>query len=42
MLIEGASEVKLFGETIAVKAQIHNLEGFSGHADMNGLLDWAG
>lgn len=42
MLIEGASEVKLFGETIAVKAQIHNLEGFSGHADMNGLLDWVG
>lgn len=40
MLIEGAKEVKLFGETISVKAQIHNLEGFSGHADKNGLLDW--
>ena len=40
MLIEGAKEVKLFGETIMVSAQIHNLEGFSGHADRDGLLDW--
>ena len=23
-----------------VNAKIHNLEGFSGHADMNGLLGW--
>lgn len=41
-LIEGAKEVKLFGETIMVAAEIHNLEGFSGHADQNGLLDWLG
>ena len=40
MLIEGAKEVKLFGETISVKAEIHNLEGFSGHADRKGLMDW--
>ncbi|MBQ1399441.1 MAG: MBL fold metallo-hydrolase [Lachnospiraceae bacterium] len=39
-LIEGAREVKLFGDTIAVKAQIHNLEGFSGHADRDGLYAW--
>lgn len=39
-LIEGASEITLFGEKIKVNAKIHNLEGFSGHADMNGLLDW--
>ena len=41
-LIDGAKEVKLFGETIMVAAEIHNLEGFSGHADQNGLLDWLG
>ena len=41
-LIEGAKEVKLFGETVMVAAEIHNLEGFSGHADQNGLLDWLG
>lgn len=40
MLIEGAKEVKLFGETISVKAEIHNLEGFSGHADQKRLMDW--
>ena len=39
-LVEGAKEVTLFGETIEVKAQIHNLEGFSGHADKDGLLAW--
>ncbi len=39
-LLDGADEVKLFGETIAVKAQIHNLEGFSGHADRDVLFSW--
>ena len=39
-LIEGAEEITLFGEKIQVNAKIHNLEGFSGHADMNGLLTW--
>ncbi|MBR5517020.1 MAG: MBL fold metallo-hydrolase [Firmicutes bacterium] len=41
-LIEGATEIKLFGEKVVVNAQIHNLEGFSGHADQKGLLDWLG
>jgi len=41
-LIDGVKEVKLFGETVMVAAEIHNLEGFSGHADQNGLLDWLG
>ena len=39
-LIEGIEYVKLFGETIEVKSEITRLEGISGHADMNGLLDW--
>lgn len=39
-LIEGTETVKLFGETINVAAEIHNLEGFSGHADKDGLLNW--
>ena len=42
LLVEGAKEVKLFGEPIMVGAEIHNLEGFSGHADQKGLLDWLG
>lgn len=39
-LIEGAEAVKLFGENITVNAKIETLKGISGHADMNGLLDW--
>ena len=39
-LIEGADEVKLFGENVEVNATIKSLKGISGHADMNGLLDW--
>lgn len=39
-LIEGAECVKLFGENITVNAHIETMKGISGHADMNGLLDW--
>ncbi|NLE26253.1 MAG: MBL fold metallo-hydrolase, partial [Clostridiaceae bacterium] len=36
----GDKRVSIFGEKINVEAEIHNLEGFSGHADKNGLLEW--
>ncbi len=39
-ILDGVQEVKLFGEPIQIKAQIHKLSGMSGHADKNGLLDW--
>lgn len=39
-LVEGADCVKLFGENIEVNAHIEILQGISGHADMNGLLNW--
>jgi metallo-beta-lactamase family protein len=39
-IVEGAEEVKLFGETIQVRAHIMKLEGMSGHADKNGLISW--
>jgi metallo-beta-lactamase family protein len=39
-LVEGATEVKIFGEYVAVKAQVSHLEGFSGHADANELMLW--
>ena len=39
-LVEGIKMVTLFGEEIQVNAEIHNLEGFSGHADQNGLFAW--
>ena len=40
-LLEGAKEVKLFGEPISVQAEIVQLPGISGHADQRGLLNWA-
>lgn len=39
-LIEGAKTVRIFGEDIAVNAEILNLHGTSGHADQTGLLNW--
>lgn len=39
-LVEGVPEVRLFGETVEVRAQIKKLAGMSGHADKNGLLKW--
>jgi metallo-beta-lactamase family protein len=39
-LVEGAKKVTIFGETIAVKAQIHTLGGFSAHAGQTDLLAW--
>ncbi len=38
MLQDGATEVKLFGEEIAVRAEIATLSGISGHADQRGLI----
>lgn len=39
-LVDGSKKVTIFGEKIQVEAEIYNLEGFSGHADRDGLLDW--
>ena len=40
LLVEGGKDVVLFGEEIHVNAEIYNLEGFSGHADQDGLFSW--
>jgi metallo-beta-lactamase family protein len=39
LLVEGESMIKLFGEQVIVKAQIHTIDAYSGHADLNGLLN---
>lgn len=39
-LVDGARHVKIFGESIAVKAKIHKLGGFSAHAGQSDLLKW--
>ncbi len=39
-LLDGEKIVKVLGESINVKAEIYNVEGFSGHADKTALLEW--
>lgn len=39
-ILDGAEEIKIFGEPVAVKAKIESLKTLSGHADKNGLLEW--
>ncbi len=39
-LVEGATKVKLFGEEVAVHADIRVLGAVSGHADNTGLMKW--
>lgn len=39
-LVDGAKKVRIFGEEITVNARIEMIEGFSGHADRDGLLNW--
>ena len=39
-IVDGAKEIKLFGEDVAVRARVVMLPGLSGHADRLGLLEW--
>lgn len=41
-IIDGATEVDLFGELISVRARVHTINGFSAHADQQELVDWHG
>ena len=39
-IIDGAKKIKIFGEEIAVNARIEYIEGYSGHADQEWLLNF--
>ncbi len=41
-LVDGARRVRILGESIAVRARIHTVGGFSAHAGKQELIDWAG
>jgi len=39
-LVDGAKKIKVYGEDIIVKAKVYTINGFSAHADQNGLITW--
>ena len=39
-ILDGIPEIRLFGETIQIRARIEKLDGVSGHADKEGLIQW--
>lgn len=39
-LLDGVKRVRIFGDEYDVHADVQRVEGFSGHADRNGLLNW--
>jgi metallo-beta-lactamase family protein len=39
-LVAGERETKIHGEYVPVRAAVHHLQGFSGHADRHELLQW--
>jgi metallo-beta-lactamase family protein len=39
-LVDGARQISVWGETIAVNAAVHTVGGLSAHADQNGLINW--
>jgi metallo-beta-lactamase family protein len=40
-MVEGAKSVRLAGNEVAIRAKIEKLEGWSAHADRDGLLAFA-
>ncbi|MGH7492081.1 MAG: MBL fold metallo-hydrolase [bacterium] len=42
MLVDGKKSVRIFGETIPVRAAVHTMGGLSGHAGQGDLLRWFG
>jgi metallo-beta-lactamase family protein len=39
-IVEGASEVRILGQQYPVRARVEQMQGFSAHADRDGLLEW--
>lgn len=40
-ILEGAKQVRIFGEEYTVRAEVEHINGYSAHADQAELLEWA-
>ena len=40
-IVDGATELRIAGEDVAIAAQVHTIGGFSAHGDCDDLLTWA-
>ena len=41
IILDGAREVRIFGQNHPVRARVEQIQGFSAHADRPGLIRWA-
>ena len=39
-IVDGAKWIKIYHEDIRIKASVHTINGFSAHADQNGIIKW--
>ncbi len=39
-LVDGATQIKIFGEYVPIRATVANLDGLSSHADYSEIVDW--
>lgn len=39
-ILDGDKRISIFGEEMVVKANIYNVPGLSGHADLKGIINW--
>ncbi len=39
-IVDGADEIRLWGDTYPVRAKVHTIGGLSAHADRDDLVDW--
>ncbi|SOB57777.1 Beta-lactamase domain protein [Pseudodesulfovibrio profundus] len=41
-ILGGAKKIRIFGEEVAINAKVFTINGFSGHAGQDDLMDWLG